>query len=82
MSKILLLYIAACSHHLVLHQGVVSNISATETDIVLEGTTMTLNCLSGLILTGSNTSKCTENGEWEPDPWEVECVNSGKICLN
>ena len=72
-----LLNTAACSHHLVLHQGVVSNISATETDIALEGTTMTLNCLPDLVLVGSNTSTCTENGEWEPDPSEVECIRPG-----
>jgi hypothetical protein len=43
---------------------------------------MTLNCLSGLILIGSNTSICTENGEWEPNPREVECVRSGQNYLN
>ncbi len=57
-----------------MHQGVFSDISATETDIAHEGTTMTLNCLNGLVLVGSNTSTCTENGEWEPDPKKVECV--------
>ena len=30
--------------------------------------------LSGFALTGPNASVCTRNGEWEPDPGEVDCA--------
>ena len=33
----------------------------------IEGTTITFSCPDGLILTGSNTSTCMGNGEWEPE---------------
>ena len=40
----------------------------------MEGTTVTFQCqCPELVLTGPNTSTCMENGEWEPDPREVEC---------
>ena len=40
---------------------------------VIEGTIVTFSCPPGLILTGSNTSTCTENGEWKPDIKGTEC---------
>ena len=39
----------------------------------LEGATVTFGCASQYILTGPNSTICMENGEWEPDPSEVEC---------
>ena len=42
-------------------------------DPPLEGTNITFSCLPELILTGPGTSTCMGNGEWEPDPREVEC---------
>ena len=43
-------------------------------DQVLEGDHITFTCPSGLVLNGSNTSTCIGNGEWEPDPREVNCI--------
>ena len=40
---------------------------------MLEGSNLTLSCCSGLELVGSNTTTCMGNGEWEPDPRQVEC---------
>ena len=40
------------------------------------GTNLTLACTSGLMLTGSNTSTCMGNGEWEPDPSKAECIGT------
>ena len=40
----------------------------------LEGQSITYTCPNGYILTGPNTSVCTGNGEWEPDPGQVECI--------
>ena len=42
-------------------------------DPSLEGENVTFTCPTGAILTGPNSSTCVENGEWEPDPREVEC---------
>jgi hypothetical protein len=45
-------------------------------DLALVGTIVTFSCLSGLpdmVLTGPNTSTCTGNGEWEPDPMDATC---------
>ena len=42
----------------------------------LEGTNITFICPFGRVLIGANTSICTENGEWEPDPRGLKC--SGK----
>ena len=42
-------------------------------------TNATFSCLSGLVLRGPYMSTCMENGEWEPDPREVECL--GKTLL-
>ena len=35
--------------------------------------TFTCNSSSGLVFTGFNTTTCMENGEWEPDPREIDC---------
>ena len=39
----------------------------------VEGTTVTFQCLPGLMLNGINSSMCMENGEWEPAPHGVFC---------
>ena len=40
---------------------------------VMEGTMIAVSCPPELILTGSNTSTCMGNGEWEPDPKQTRC---------
>ena len=42
-------------------------------DLALEGENITFTCPTGTMLTESNMSICVENGEWEPDPRDVEC---------
>ena len=39
----------------------------------VEGVSVTFVCFPGLVLTGPNASTCMRNGEWEPDPMNVEC---------
>ena len=39
----------------------------------IEGTTANLICPPGLALTGTNSTTCMSNGEWKPEPWELEC---------
>ena len=38
-----------------------------------EGTTVTFSCPPQYVLIGPNTTTCMGNGEWKPDPREVEC---------
>ena len=45
-------------------------------DPALEGQTVMFICPHGQILNGSNSSTCMGNGEWEPDPRDVECTGS------
>ena len=44
------------------------------TDPALEGQSITFACPPYWTLNGSNSSTCMGNGEWEPDPGEVECT--------
>ena len=48
---------------------------------MIEGSRIMLSCSYGYSLKGSNTSTCTGNGEWEPDPRKAECkgINTTKI---
>ena len=41
---------------------------------LIVGQVIAYTCPHGFILTGSNASVCTGNGEWEPDLGEVECI--------
>jgi hypothetical protein len=43
----------------------------------LEGMNITFLCPSNYLLMGTSMSTCAENGEWEPDPKDMEC--KGKI---
>ena len=40
---------------------------------MLEGSNVMLNCPPGYLHIGPNTSTCVRNGEWVPEPREVEC---------
>ena len=44
---------------------------------VMEGFVVSFSCCSEFILAGPNSSTCMSNGEWEPDPREVECRQKG-----
>ena len=47
----------------------------------LEGNSVTFACPAGLVPTGSYSSTCMRNGEWEPDPREVTCTRrTGDNC--
>ena len=39
----------------------------------VEGTIVTVECPPRYVLIGPNGTTCMGNGEWEPDPSEVEC---------
>ena len=43
-------------------------------DPALEEQNITFTCPAEQMLDGSNTSICMENGEWKPDPREVQCI--------
>jgi hypothetical protein len=42
-------------------------------DPAVEGSNVTISCSSGYVLNGANTAICMRNGNWEPDPRQVEC---------
>ena len=42
-------------------------------DPSLEGAVLFFDCPPQHVLIGPNTTTCMGNGEWEPDPREVEC---------
>ena len=46
---------------------------SADRDTFLEGTNITFICPPGLVLTGPSRSTCMGNGEWEPNPNDVEC---------
>jgi hypothetical protein len=48
-------------------------------DPALIGDTITFSCPTGAIISGPNSSVCTGNGEWEPDPRKVECVHKRQL---
>ena len=65
-----IILLAKCSYPLVEERGVL----ITEySDLALEGASVTFACPPGLIMVGSNTSICTENGQWNPDPATATC---------
>ena len=39
----------------------------------IEGTNISFICPPGMILIGQSAAVCMRNGEWEPDPKDVEC---------
>ena len=44
---------------------------------VMEGFNISFSCRSEFKLSGPTSSTCIRNGEWEPDPKEVECRHKG-----
>ena len=44
-----------------------------------EGQFITYMCPPGFVLTGPNASVCTGNGEWEPDPGQVDCIDGTQL---
>ena len=49
--------------------------SVTYSDIrLIEGTMVNVICPPGLVLYGTMSVACARNGEWEPDPQDVKCI--------
>ena len=42
--------------------------------LVINGTTVSFGCSSGLMLVGVKSTTCRENGDWEPDPGRIVCA--------
>ena len=47
----------------------------------IEGTVANFSCPPGMTPNGTNTTTCTRNGEWEPNPQDVHCVEGLYICI-
>ena len=48
----------------------------------LSGRSIKFSCPSGMALTGPNVAICMENGEWEPDPSNIECIGDANNFLD
>ena len=62
-------------------EGLMYSRSADNDILYLEGAIVTFTCPPGQVLNGRNTSTCTGNGEWEPDPREAECIGESDIIM-
>ena len=70
--------VANCGHPkllLTISNNSTSKIEAYN-DLPVEGSTVRFSCPPGLVLIGPNSAICLENGEWEPDPSQLMCINS------
>ena len=47
-------------------------------DPAVEGSSVNLSCSSGVI-TGPTMTTCMLNGDWEPDPTDMECEHKGEL---
>ena len=71
-NKKITFYTARCSYPL--NEDESRNITGYSASIpALEGTIIMFSCAYGLELIGSTISTCMGNGEWEPDPGNIEC---------
>ena len=60
----------------------VPGIEALDGILPIEGATFNFSCPPGLALIGPNSTTCTENGEWEPDPSGLTCAGTIKLIPN
>ena len=63
----------------VLDQSSIVVVGYNDTIPSLEGNTVNYTCYPGVKLTGPNMSTCMENGNWEPDPRNVNCIGEFMI---
>ena len=70
-------YVGKCDNPLKLIQADI--ITVGYEDPALEGENITFTYPTGAILSGPNSSACMGNGEWEPDPREVECAHECEL---
>ena len=80
-NNIIIIIIVKCVHPLNLPMIDNSVKVLLDNDLALVDTNATFSCLSGLIFSGPMNSTCMENGEWEPDPQEVDCTGELGIRL-
>ena len=51
-----------------------------DNELAVVGTNASFSCLPGQMFSGPYKSTCLENGEWEPDPREVQCIGKYRLC--
>ena len=72
------MHAVTCDHPLTQLQNhlIVDMVSGSQDRPLTEGQSITYSCPPGFRLNGPNVSACIGNGEWEPDPGEVECIGA------
>lgn len=75
------LFIANCGHPPVQHDALRVTGDIQDMMPVMEGFNVSFSCHSEFKLSGHISSTCMRNGEWKPDPREVECRHKGIIIM-
>ena len=72
-----LLYILSAKCEFPLHHLSATGGNSVQTTVdrvpPLEGSNVTFSCPPAFVLVGANSSTCSNEGQWEPDPKEVSC---------
>ena len=71
-APLLQLSVEICSWQLL---TIPNQVSHNYSDIrLIEGIMVNVICPPGLVLNGTMSVACARNGEWEPDPQDVKCI--------
>ena len=73
---VLLLHAVNCGLPSQLLHHPVTVVNGSQGYPLMEGQVITYTCPPGFVQTGPNASVCAGNGEWEPDPGEMDCIGN------
>ena len=79
-TNIIMILAVTCDLPTQLLNFLVAVVSGSQDRPPIEGQFITYTCPSGFVPTGPNTSVCTGNREWEPDPGHVICIGNYYAC--
>ena len=70
------MHTVTCDQPTQLVNDLVGVINGSQDNPHIKGQLITYICPPGFVQTGPNTSTCTGNGEWDPDPRRVTCIGN------